>query len=310
MVSTLEARYGILQQESEQQAALLAKDHQLRRQTLWVSGIIGFLLLSLGWIARRNLNNQRRLNAVLEASNHVIKVQNGKLVQANEDLKQFAYAASHDLKQPLRTIGNFAGLLERKFKGNIDEDAADYFAFIRQATRDMATLLTNLLEYTQLENKADSYEELDLNQILQNVQINLSQMISEKQANVLSEWLPSLEANREHMHQLFQNLINNGIKFNDKANPEIQISVELLPDRYRFAVRDNGVGIDPEYADKVFGLFQRVGDRSAFEGTGMGLAIAKRIVQQYNGQIWVESTPLHGSTFYFTVPKSSMPKAA
>lgn len=301
MVSTLEARYGILQSESEQQAALYAKDRALRRLTVWVTGIISALVLLLAWAFWRHGRKQRQLNAVLEEGHRVIQRQNAQLTQANEDLKQFAYAASHDLKQPLRTIGNFAALLEKKFADRIDADAADYFGFIRQATRDMASLLTNLLDYTQLENKADSFEDLDLNDVLHSVQVNLTTLIQEKDANVLSEWLPPLKANREHMVLVFQNLINNGLKFNDKPNPEIRVEVEDLGGRYRFSVTDNGIGIDPSYTDKVFGLFQRVGDREAFEGSGMGLAIAKRIVRQYQGDIWVESTPSRGSTFHFTV---------
>jgi signal transduction histidine kinase len=301
MVSTLEARYGILQTESEQQAALYAKDRALRRLTVWVTGIITALVLLLAWVFWRHGRKQRQLNAVLEEGHCVIQRQNAQLSQANEDLKQFAYAASHDLKQPLRTIGNFAALLERKFADRIDADAADYFGFIRQATRDMASLLTNLLDYTQLENKADSFEDLDLNDVLHSVQVNLTTLIQDKRANVLAEALPPLRANRQHMVLVFQNLINNGLKFNDKPNPEIRVEVEDLGGRYRFSVTDNGIGIEPSYTDKVFGLFQRVGDRDAFEGSGMGLAIAKRIVRQYQGDIWVESTPSRGSTFHFTV---------
>jgi signal transduction histidine kinase len=302
MVSTLEARYGILQNEANQQALLIAKDRQIKTLTLLVSGVGALLTLGFLWFSYHNYRNQRRLNAVLESHNQTMEKQNEKLTLANEDLKQFAYAASHDLKQPLRTIGNFSTLIERKFKPYIDEDTEDYFQYIQRAVRDMSSLLTNLLQYTQLENKAESFEELDMNDVLATVTNNLGKLIEERKANVMAEYLPRLMANREHMIQLFQNLVNNALKFNDKPYPEVLISYAVKGSSYCFSIRDNGIGIEPAYQERIFGLFQRVGDKEEYEGSGMGLAIAKRIVRQYQGDIWVESKPQCGSTFHFTLP--------
>jgi signal transduction histidine kinase len=302
MVSTLEARYGILQSESEQQAALLAKDRALQRMTsISMAGIAAFVLV-LALILWRHNRKQKTLNAELAKGNALQQQQNIELTQVNEDLKQFAYAASHDLKQPLKTIGNFTGLLKRKLGDPLPPDIEELIAYIEQANGDMQELLTSLLHYTQLENKADSYEDLDLNRILQSVQLGLTNLIQEKDANVLSAHLPQLRANREHMRQLFQNLINNGLKFNDKRNPEVIVDYEDLGNMYRFSVHDNGIGIRAEDARKIFALFQRVGEREDMGGTGMGLSIAKRIVSQLGGEIWVDSQPGLGSTFYFTVP--------
>jgi signal transduction histidine kinase len=299
MVSSLEARYGILQSEAEQQALLLSKDAQIRNLSFAIAGVGILLTLGLLWLSIYKMRHQRRLNSVLEAHSRTVEEQNEKLVQVNEDLKQFAYAASHDLKQPLRTIGNFSSLIERRFQVYIDEDTADYFQYIQRAVRDMSSLLTNLLQYTQLENKADSYEELDMNDILATVTNNLIQLIQERNANVMAEYLPRVYANREHMVQLMQNLINNAIKFNDKPNPEVWVSYRRSGQGFCFSVRDNGIGIDAEYRDRIFGLFQRVGDREQFEGSGMGLAITRRIVRQYQGQIWVDSELEQGSVFHF-----------
>lgn len=302
MISTLEARYDILQQEAEQQALLFRKDRQIKKLTLAVA--FGGVLFMLGfvWFTYKGTRHQRNLNTMLESHNQLMEEQNLKLSNANEDLRQFAYAASHDLKQPLRTIGNFSSLIERKFKAYSDEDSSDYFLYIQRAVRDMSSLLTNLLQYTELENKTDAFETLDMNDILATVTNNLIQLIQEKNANVMSEYLPELRANREQMIQLFQNLINNALKFNDKPCPEVIISYVRIGSNYRFAIRDNGIGIDQAYCDKIFGLFQRVGDREMYEGSGMGLAITKRIVRQYHGNIWVESAVDRGSTFYFTLP--------
>ena len=302
MVSTLEARYGILQNEADQQAQLYDKDRQIKKLTFGIIFVGILLLLGFLWVSYSGNQQQRKLNTVLESHNQTMEEQNAKLTNANEDLKQFAYAASHDLKQPLRTIGNFSSLIERKFQPYIDEDTQDYFQFIQRAVRDMSSLLTNLLQYTQLENKTASFEALDMNDVLATVTNNLIQLIQEKNANVMAEYLPQISANREQMIQLFQNLINNALKFNDKAYPEVLISYTKIGNTYRFAIQDNGIGIEDAYTDKIFGLFQRVGDRDVFEGSGMGLAITKRIVRQYQGEIWVESVPEKGSVFYFTIP--------
>ena len=303
-MSTLEARYGILQQESAQQQLLLKKDKQIEQMTMWGAIIMLLLVLALTWTLYRNYRNQKQTNAILELNNSMIRAQNDKLLMYNEDLKQFAYATSHDLKQPLRTIGSFASLIQRKLATEINEETRTYFEFINRAVNDMSALLTNLLSYSQLDDKSMSYEDLDLNDILSSVTNNLTSLIQDKDASVLIEELPGIHANREHMMQLFQNLTNNGLKFNDKDNPEIQISWYRKKGKLHFTVQDNGLGIDKEYTECIFGLFQRLHDKSEYQGSGMGLAICKRIVKHYRGEIWVDSRKGRGSTFHFVLPEA------
>ena len=294
-VSTLEARYDILQKEAAQKEAILLKDQQIRRMTVWGGIVVLVLIIAIIAMLVNTLRTHQRNNALLEAHNV-------KISEQNVDLKQFAYSTSHDLKQPLRTIGNFSSLIQKRLGDPDDRETGQYFDFINQAVSDMSSLLTNLLSYSQLDDKRRSYEDLCLNEVFHSVTNNLNVLIREKEANILVEELPAVEANREHMMQLFQNLVNNALKFNDKDYPEVMVSFEKQGDQYRFSVKDNGVGIDAAHTERVFGLFERVGDTDRFGGSGMGLAISQRIVKHYRGQIWVESVPGKGSTFHFTLP--------
>ena len=309
-ISTLEARYSILQHESAQQQLLLKKDKQIEQMTMWGAITMLLLVLALTWTLYHNYRNQKQTNAILELNNSMIRAQNDKLLMYNEDLKQFAYATSHDLRQPLRTIGSFASLIERKLATEINEDTRIYFEFINRAVNDMSALLTNLLSYSQLDDKSMSYEDLNLNEILSSVTNNLTSLIQDKGANILIEEMPGIHANREHMMLLFQNLTNNGLKFNEKDNPEIQISWYRKKGKLHFTVQDNGLGIEKEYTERIFGLFQRLHDKSQYHGSGMGLAICKRIVKHYRGEIWVDSRKGEGSTFHFVLPEAKAMQAA
>lgn len=302
MVSVLETRFKIAQREREQEALLQRKNQQIRTLILFAC-VFGILVsLAFIWVLFRSFKMQKRNNELLAQRNQMIQDQNGKLTRYNEDLKQFAYATSHDLKQPLRTIGSFATLLERNLGAKVDPDSAEYFGYIRRAVNDMSSLLTNLLHYSQLDNKSLSYEYLEINEVMDSVTNNLAQLIREKDAEILIQYMPRLKANREHMLQLFQNLINNGLKFNTSRKPEIVVSVDQVQGYYRFSVRDNGLGIDKAFTDRIFGLFQRLNGPGEFSGSGMGLAISKKIIEHYKGEIWVDSKPGRGSTFYFTIP--------
>jgi len=233
-----------------------------------------------------------------------LRESNSKLARANEDLERFAFAASHDLQEPLRLISTLAQLLGRRLSGALDQDSAALLENIGDAASRMRELLSDLLAYSEVTERADSPETVDLNVVIDTVQKNLKTAIDENGALITAGHLPSISANPGHLVSLFQNLISNSIKYRSKEPPRIWISVQETDGHYRFAVADNGIGIEPEYHEKIFGVFARLHSKK-IPGTGIGLAICQRVVERHGGRIWVESEPGHGSTFAFTFPKPS-----
>lgn len=226
-----------------------------------------------------------------------------ELWRANEDLKQFAFAASHDLQEPLRMITAYSQLLVRGYPGPLDHQASVCLDFITKGTKQMRDLLVDLLSYAEarVDNKGKASELIDLNTVLDDVKHNLKIAIDESSAVIINQHLPEIEGQRAHFVQLFQNLIGNAIKYHGEQSPRILISAESLDEAWRFVVADNGVGIAPEYHSKIFGVFKRLHGQT-ISGTGMGLAICQRVVERYNGRIWVESKVGEGSKFCFTIP--------
>ncbi len=228
---------------------------------------------------------------------------NEKLGRANEDLKQFAFAASHDLQEPLRMITSYSQLLLKGYRGQLDSEAAVCVEFITKGARQMRDLLTDLLSYSAA--GADSGEEtahIDLSMVFEMVKQNLKVAIEESSAVVTSGDLPAVEGQQSHFVQLLQNLIGNAIKYRGERPPRIHVSAECDEGGWRFAVADNGMGIAPQYFGKIFGVFKRLHGK-AIPGTGIGLAICQRVVERYGGRIWVESQAGQGATFYFTLPE-------
>ena len=226
---------------------------------------------------------------------------NMKLKQTNEELAQFAYVASHDLREPLRTIRSFCELLADNYKGQFDEQADRWIDFTIGGVHRMQALIDDLLTYSRVDSKAQPAESTDLNKVVDNVLANVNTSIVESGANVTHDELPTIHVESTQMTQLLQNLISNAIKYRGDEQPQIHISAEEKLGEWIFAVRDNGIGIKPEFHDKVFELFKRLHPRDEFSGTGIGLAICRKIVQRHNGRIWVESEPDSGSTFFFTI---------
>jgi PAS domain S-box-containing protein len=229
---------------------------------------------------------------------------NEQLARANEDLKQFAFAASHDLQEPLRMITSYSQLLLKGHRGQLDSQAGVCVDFITKGARQMRDLLAGLLSYSAA--GADSGEgtaQINLNMVFEMVKQNLKVAIEESSAVVTSEHLPEVEGQQSHFVQLFQNLIGNAIKYRGEQSPRIHVSAERHDRGWRFAVADNGMGIAPEYFERIFGVFKRLHGQ-AIPGTGIGLAICQRVVERYGGRIWVESQPGQGATFYFTRPMS------
>lgn len=224
------------------------------------------------------------------------------LKRSNEDLERFAYVASHDLREPLRMVTSFSQLLEQNYKGRLDADADEFIGYIVEGGRKMDALVNDLLEFSRITSRGKPFEPTDMNAVLGEVKKSLSISISEHNAQVTTGPLPTIKVDHSQMVLLFQNLIANAIKFHDDTVPRVSVHAVQRGNEWVFSVKDNGIGIDPEYHEKIFELFQRLHSRHDYPGTGIGLAICKRIVERHGGRIWVESEPGKGSTFSFTIP--------
>jgi PAS domain S-box-containing protein len=226
-----------------------------------------------------------------------------ELARSNAELEQFAYIASHDLQEPLRMISGFTQLLARRYKDRLDKDANEFIAFIINGTARMQRMIEDLLAYSRVGTRGKPFEPTNLEDIFNQAVANLKAIIEENKAIVTHESLPAVMADASQMIQLFQNLIANAIKFRKKQEPpRIHVSVQRKGDEWICFVRDNGIGITPEFMGHLFQLFQREHPAGEYPGTGIGLAICRRIVERHGGRIWVESEPGKGSTFYFTIP--------
>lgn len=225
------------------------------------------------------------------------------LQKINEELNHFAGKAAHDLKEPLRMVSGFIGLLQKKYGKLFDDDAAAFFSIIENSTVRMDTLLGDLLKFAKTGDYAQNKTLIDLNEIIEIVTTNLKPRIDAKNALIDCTALPQVFANQTAMTQLFQNLVGNGIKFCEAGIPKIKITVEDQQDEYLFAIQDNGIGIKEEYHQRIFGTFKRLHAKHEYEGSGLGLAICKKIVHALNGKIWLTSIIGQGTTFYFTIPK-------
>ncbi|MGE5401166.1 MAG: sensor histidine kinase [Ignavibacteriales bacterium] len=226
-----------------------------------------------------------------------------ELERSNKELEQFAYVASHDLQEPVRTVKSFTQLLERRYKDKLDANASEYISFITDGAGRMQQLINDLLEYSRVSTRGKSFQSVKCEAILDTVKKNLSLTIQETGAVITNDPLPEITADQTQLIQLFQNLISNAIKFTTGKTPEIKIGAADKGKEWIFSVSDNGIGIDPQYAEKIFVIFQRLHSREKFSGTGIGLAVCKKIVELHGGRIWVESRSGQGSTFYFTIPK-------
>ena len=227
-----------------------------------------------------------------------------ELARSNADLEQFAYAASHDLQEPLRAVRGFAELLSRRYQGQLDERADQYLAFIMDGTDRMKHMISDLLAYSRVGSHGSAPAPVHLEDPAREALENLQIAAEEQDAVVEIGSLPTLPMDRTQAVQLFQNLVSNAIKFRGEARPEVAIAASRQPgdDGWTIEVRDNGIGLDPGHAEAVFGLFKRLHSDARYPGTGIGLALCRRIVERHGGKIWLESSPGKGATFYFTLP--------
>lgn len=287
-----------------------AKQRSSLRNTLLV--FASFLVLNavlvgmLWWMIRREAAESRReeerireLNADLERR---VEERTHALQRSNEDLQQFAYIVSHDLQEPLRMVASYTELLRRRYHGKLDEEADEYIQFAVDGTKRMSTLIKDLLQYSRAGETQDGIDVIDAGEVLETVRLNLRARIEETGASVTNDPLPRVVTERVWFTQLLQNLVGNGLKYRAPDRlPLVHVSAAEQNGETVFAIRDNGIGIEARYKDQVFGVFKRLHGRE-YEGTGIGLAVCKKIVERNGGRIWFESSPGTGSTFFFTMP--------
>jgi light-regulated signal transduction histidine kinase (bacteriophytochrome) len=227
-----------------------------------------------------------------------------ELALSNKELEQFAYIASHDLQEPLRMVTSFLSQLEKKYNDQLDDKARQYIHFATDGAARMRQVILDLLEFSRVSKQLSAVEQVDVQVILDEALRMNKMLIEEKKARIIQGEMPVINASKTPILQLFQNIIGNALKYSHaERNPEITIGSDASKEEWIFYVKDNGIGIDERFFEKIFVLFQRLHGKTEYSGTGIGLAICKKIVDAYGGRIWVESTEGIGSTFYFTIKK-------
>lgn len=258
-----------------------------------VSENIGFALTAMK-------SNDERI-----AANNSLKIKTEELTNTNIELERFAYVASHDLQEPLRMIANFLELFEKKYNDVVDDTGKKYIHFAVDGALRMKNMITDLLQYSRAGSGTLKTEDVDMNLIMKDVLLLFRNELYQANVNIIVEPLPVIRAGRIPMLQLMQNLLSNAIKFRGKEDPVITVSGKELEHEWLISVKDNGIGIDPEFAEKIFIVFQRLHSKEEYSGTGIGLSICKKIAERYNGKIWVESASGKGACFTFSLPKYS-----
>ncbi|WP_074854636.1 PAS domain-containing sensor histidine kinase [Natrinema salifodinae] len=224
------------------------------------------------------------------------------LEASNERLEQFAYAASHDLQEPLRMVSSYLQLIENRYADDLDADGREFIEYAVDGADRMRGMIDGLLEYSRIDSQGDPFEPVDLDDVLDDVLTDLQVMIEQEAAEITTESLPAVQGDPRQLRQLFQNLLSNAIEYSGDDPPRIHVGVDRSGRTWELSVADEGIGIDPDEQDRVFRVFQRLHSREEYDGTGIGLALCRRIVERHGGRIWVDSEPGEGSTFTFTIP--------
>ena len=269
---------------------------------IWMVGGIGLLVILpltgygiwVSWELGREKNDLVEARQKLEESV-------AELGRSNADLQQFAYVASHDLQEPLRMVSSYTQLIARRYKGKLDADADEFIAFAVDGANRMQRLILDLLAYSRVNTAGRQFAPTAMETVLKAALNNLTDAVKESQAIITHDPLPAVMGDDKQLAQLFQNLLSNAVKFGGAQPPRIHISAKQTDGEWLFSVRDHGIGLDPQYADRIFVIFQRLHTRAEYPGTGIGLAICKKIVERHGGRIWVESELGKGATFYFTL---------
>jgi signal transduction histidine kinase len=241
-------------------------------------------------------------NEELQALTDDLRRSNRHLQQTNEELERFAYIASHDLQEPLRTMSLYAQMLSRQYRGELSSEANEMLDFIRGGSARMQELVVAVMEFSRSTSQPPHFADIDAGIVLAAAKANLTSAITEQEASVLADELPVVYCDATHLARVFQNLISNALRFRSSAPPTIRIAAVRDAEAWRFSVEDNGIGIAPEYQERIFHLFARLHPWTKIPGAGIGLSVCKRIVEHHGGAIWVESVVDRGSTFYFTLP--------
>lgn len=251
------------------------------------------------------LRNLSERDALTEA----LAVRAAELSRSNRDLEQFAYVASHDLQEPLRMVGSYTQLLGEKYQGKLDRDADEYLRFTHDGVVRMRELIDDLLAFARVGTRGKPFAPVAIEEVVDQAVGNLGGAIAAKSGVVTHGLLPEVQGDRGQLVQLFQNLIGNGLKFHGSGPPHIRVEAEREGSGWRFSIQDDGIGIAPEYQEKIFLMFQRLHTREEYPGSGIGLAICKRVVERHGGRIGVESSgrPGHGSRFWFTIVPPTAP---
>lgn len=278
--------------------------------------IIAILFISIAITLYHTVKRKRAYNKLLEQevqkrtnelakSNSQLKTFNTRLEQSNTELERFAYIASHDLKSPLRNVISFLNLIERKLKNHTDPSLKEYLRYATDNAGHMYNLIQDVLEYSKIDENKSSLSDVDLNESLMLVIQNLKEQIQEKNAEVYVQALPTIQGDSVYILQLFQNLIGNGIKYNQSNQPRVVLNHRVDSMNHVFSIVDNGIGISQNYHEQIFQMFKRLHTKEEYPGTGIGLALCKKIVQNLGGEIWLESKPEKGTTFYISLPKTT-----
>jgi signal transduction histidine kinase len=290
-------------------------DSSLRSTKMLIAGgdSLGIVFLcAAGFVIAQEMNRRRLAEEVVKQLNTDLErrveertveldSQTKELARSNSELQQFAYVASHDLQEPLRMVASFTQLLEKRYADQLDDDARDFINFAVDGAKRMQTLISDLLNYSRVGTQGKPLEFTDSNAVLQRVLEELKLAIDENRATITHDPLPRVLADSVQLGQLFQNLLTNAMKFRGADPPRIHISAHATGKTWEFSFRDNGIGIAEEQVDRIFVIFQRLHTKTEYPGTGIGLAICKKIVERHGGSIWIEPSPGGGTTFIFTI---------
>jgi len=255
--------------------------------------------------AMQDLTERKAHENMLQKLNSSLEKRAKELAESNEELERFAYVASHDLQEPLRMVTSFLQLLEKRYKEKLDQKAHEYIAYAVDGAERMKRLILDLLEYSRVNSSKTETEDVDINEVVKEVVFLYKNILQQTSGTINRGNLPVVKGNKTQILQLFQNIIGNSFKYKSELPPVINISFEPEKTFYKFSISDNGIGIDPRFFHKIFIIFQRLHNREQYSGTGIGLAICKKIIDKHGGKIWVSSAAGQGSTFYFTLPKSN-----
>jgi signal transduction histidine kinase len=322
-IRRLVAEVRAAQTESFRREFELQRRRQLQLEIVLTCGVVsGFILVYMAYRYNvryvrerdrieqeiRGLNERlesrvKQRTADLEAQAKELQIRSADLQRSNADLSQFAYVASHDLQEPLRMVASYMGLLSRRYEAQLDEAAQKYIRFAVEGATRMQTLINDLLSYSRAGTQAIEKRRISSEGALKSALQNLEVAIKESGARIRRSQLPVIEADETRLVQVFQNLIGNAIKFRKpEAPPEISVSASNTGEQWVFEVADNGIGFDPRYTDRIFQVFQRLHGASEYPGTGIGLAICRRIIEHHGGRLWADSKPGAGSSFFFSLP--------